>query len=172
MPASSSKIRKVPGGKVGPDGVGAPEFATGAASPSPPERPAIRPTTRTRTSPSTDSTTTQAVGKRGAGAAAGGAAAGRGGAAAGGRWTVTPGPAGGGTSDHPAPSHHRTRPPAPSGSGYQPGGGLAPPGPLMPALWVPVGPGSSPRAQPVDGGRSSAGGDAGQLPPQVGGGLR
>src|SRR3954451_15539658 len=134
MPACSSKIRTVPDGKVGPDGAGVPEFAAAPVSPSPPERPTSRPTTRTTTSPSTDSTTTQAVGKRRAGAAAGGAAGGRGGAAAGARWTVTPGPAGMVTSDHPPPSHHRTRPAAPSGSGYQPGGRPASPGPLMPAL--------------------------------------
>src|SRR3954452_1641555 len=134
MPASSSKIRTVPGATVGPDGVGTPAFGAGAASPSPPDRPASRPTTRITASPTTDSATTQAVGKRRAGAAAGGAATGRGGAAVGMRWTVTPGPAGVVTSDHPAPSHHRTRPAAPSGSGYQPGGRLASPGPLMPAL--------------------------------------
>ena len=44
--------------------------------------------------------------------------------------TATPGPAGVATSDHPAPFHHRTRPGAPSGSGYQPGGGAGCPGPL------------------------------------------
>ena len=55
---------------------------------------------------------------------AGGGTPGDGGRAAypGGCCTVTPGPAGVATSDQLIPFHHRTRPGAPSGSGYQPGG--------------------------------------------------
>jgi hypothetical protein len=48
--------------------------------------------------------------------------------------TATPGPAGVVTSDQLIPFHQRTCPGAPSGSGYQPGGGALSPGPLTPAL--------------------------------------
>src|SRR4051795_2933682 len=129
-------IRTVPGGNVGPAGgsgwaVGAGDSATAWSSV--PDRPRKSAAPTTATSTSSARPTTQPVrrppsdggspGDSGAGTGAGGARTGE-------DRTATPGPAGVATSDHAAPSHHRTSPGVPSGSGYQPGGGAGWPGPV------------------------------------------
>src|SRR3954447_25769042 len=133
-------MRVVPGAKVGPDGCaddGSEGSAVGVVASS---RPLTRAITRTTTSATTDSATTSPVGK-GRGGRSGEARVplddvpadrGAGGASTGERCTATPGPAGVVTSDHRSPSHQRTWPDAPSGSGYQPGTGL--PDSLTPEL--------------------------------------
>src|SRR5215217_2236286 len=135
MPDASSMIRTVPGGNAGPAGgegctVGAGDSATGSSVLERPRKTAA-PTTATRMSrampmtlpdrrpPSPDSSSGGA-----------GTATGSGGARTGEYWTATPGPDAVATSDHDAPFHQRTRPGAPSGSGYQPGGGADWPGPV------------------------------------------
>ena len=65
-------------------------------------------------------------GERAGAGVSGSGAAGRGAVAAGALRTATPGPDGIMTSDQVAPSHQRTMPAAPLGSGYQPGGGVCP----------------------------------------------
>src|SRR3954452_13167771 len=138
MPAASSMIRTVPGGNVRPaggpgtneddGGVGA-EATSGGA---PPE-PSTSAATTATTSPTIDRPTTHAVrllpsdgrgsiktvcGSGPRGGATVWASGVRGGAGTGDDWPATPGPAGVVTSDQPPPSHHRTWPAAPSGSGY------------------------------------------------------
>src|SRR4051794_15814487 len=125
-------IRVVPGAKVGPLGaeeLGTDGSAVGVVASSDPLTSAI---TRTTTNATTDSATTRPVGN-GRGGRSGEArvplddvvpCCGAGGASTGERCTATPGPAGVVTSDQRPPSHQRTRPGAPSGSGYQPGAGF------------------------------------------------
>src|SRR5829696_5504722 len=130
MPADSSTIRTVPGGKAGPEG-GCPavEGSGAAMGSSPPRLPTTSASTTALTTPSTPATI-QAVlpglVRRGSGSTTHGAgrgAGGRCGASTGDCWTATPGPAGVATSDHADPLHQRTIRGVPSGSGYQPGGG-------------------------------------------------
>src|SRR3954451_19779670 len=132
-------IRVVPGAKVGP--AGTEELgSTGSAVVVASSDPLTSAITRTMSTATTDSATTRPVGK-GRGGRSGearvpvddvAAGFGAGGARTGERCTATPGPAGVVTSDHRPPSHQRTRPSAPSGSGYQPGAGV--PGTLTPEL--------------------------------------
>src|SRR3954471_19222112 len=152
MPAASSTIRTVPGGKVL---VGcAAEFAAGtrASSPEPPLPSTIATSSSTRTTPSVPSpmSSERRRGRRGRPGARApssgvphasqpdGATGSGGGGGSNERPTLTPGPAGVVTSEQVLPFHQRTMPSAPSGSGYQPGaGGCADvpphPGPLMPS---------------------------------------
>src|SRR5687767_5292504 len=127
MPAAESTIRTVPGGNAGPVAVGG--SATGPSSsgagPPPSTATSTRTTTTMRASPLAPMST--AVRRERAGGSGGrqdsqasGDSAGRAGASNG-VPTETPGPAGVVTSDHEPPSHQRTSPGAPSGSGYQPG---------------------------------------------------
>src|SRR4051794_37087956 len=136
MPAASSVIRTVPGGKVLVGWlVGS---ATGASPVAEPLRPRpIATSSRTNTTPSTPSpmnsgrrrdhrgrTGSQVPSSAGpqASHAAGGSGA-RGAGASNDRPMLPPGPAGVVTSDQAEPFHQRTVPGAPSGSGYQPGAG-------------------------------------------------
>src|SRR5688572_17477169 len=134
MPEASSMIRTVPGGNVGPAGGGGWAIVGSAAGVPPlPDRPTRRPAPTTRTRTSSEIATTQPARSPPLGAGSGwtGKGAGRGGGASrGDARTETPGPAGVATSDQLRPFHHRTRPGAPSGSGYQPGGGAGCPGPV------------------------------------------
>src|SRR4051794_4651527 len=132
-------IRTVPGANVGPDGT-EPDGTGGSATVVESfDFPTRTPTTRTTISATTDRPTTRPAGKE-RGFDGGGTAretdrsAGGGGARTGDRWTATPGPAGVVTSDQAAPFHQRTKPGAPSGSGYQPGAGGVFPGSLTPEL--------------------------------------
>src|SRR5919199_6979464 len=125
MPAASSTIRSVPGGKADPLGAGSAVGPVPSAEPL--GRPTRKPMRTTSTSPSADSATTHPVrlGERpGPGGGVGAAASGAGAGAAAGACTATPGPTGVVTSDHPPPFHQRAVPGAPSGSGYHPGGAL------------------------------------------------
>src|SRR4051812_19356518 len=132
MPETSSTIRTVPGGNVGPAGgacsvAGAVAPAAGVASFELPRNSAV-PTTATSTS--NEMPTIQGV--RAGGSwdhAVSGTGAGErtGGVRTGEDCTATPGPARVATSDQPTPSHHRTTPAVPSGSGYHPGAGCAGP---------------------------------------------
>src|SRR3569623_1890072 len=133
-------IRVVPGAKDGPGGHAGeetPGSAVGVATSSDPLTSAI---TRSTTSATTDSATTRPFGNGRSGRSGEAsvpeddvaAGFGAGGASTGERCTATPGPAGVVTSDLRSPSHQRTRPDVPSGSGYQPGAGL--PGSLPPEL--------------------------------------
>src|SRR3954454_15322344 len=132
-------IRVVPGANVGPEGTGEPDTG-GSAIVAASSRPLTSAITRTTTSATTDSATTAPVGKRRAGRSGEAnvplddvvAGCGVGGASTAERCTATPGPAGVVTSDQLTPFHQRTYPGVPSGSGYQPGAGLA--GSLTPAL--------------------------------------
>src|SRR5690348_7265345 len=136
MPATSSMIRTVPGEKVGPDGPADPlagPAAGNGAGELLPDRATTRPTTTSTTAARTAIPTTRACRLRGGEAKVSGADdadSGSGGASTGECWTATPGPAGVIRSDQPAPVHQRTCPGAPSGSGYQPGGGVVPSGDL------------------------------------------
>src|SRR3954451_21776358 len=139
MPAALSIIRTVPGGNVRPaGGPGTKEEDGGvgpeATSPGVPPRPTTSAATTAMTSPTMDRPTIQAVRllPPPAGGSAGtvGGSGLRGGARTGDDWTATPGPAGVVTSDQLPPSHHRTCPTAPSGSGYHPGGGAGGPDPV------------------------------------------
>src|SRR4051795_4412186 len=129
-------IRTVPGGNVGPAGGGG--WADGAgdsatAWSSVPDRPRKSAAPTTATSTSSAMPTTQPVRRPpsdGGSPSDSGAGTGAGGARRGEAGTAPPGPAGVATSDHAAPSHHRTSPGLPSGSGYQPGGGAGWPGPV------------------------------------------
>src|SRR4051812_19112536 len=126
MPAASSMIRTVPGGKVGPAATVGPA-ASAPSSPPPDGRPTRKPISTTSTTPSTDSPITHPVRPRrgdDGGTGVEGGTARWGGTWTGGAWTTTPGPAGVVTSDHADPLHQRTIPGAPSGSGYQPDGAL------------------------------------------------
>ena len=139
MPAASSMIRTVPGGNVWPAGGPGTNEDDGGVGPEatsrgvPPEPSTSAATTATM-SPTIDRPTIQAVrllpseagGSTGTGCGSGL----RGGARTGDDWTATPGPAGVVTSDQLPPSHHRTWPAAPSGSGYHPGGGAGGPDPV------------------------------------------
>src|SRR5688572_20910644 len=129
MPAASSMIRTVPGAKVGPAGGCGTDEDDGVAtgSPPPPDRPTTTPMPTTSTRTSNEMPTIQPVRLRSPDdrISASGAGGRTGGARTGDDWTATPGPAGVATSDHEVPLHHRTMPAAPSGSGYQPGGGGA-----------------------------------------------
>src|SRR6185503_13205178 len=124
MPAAWSKIRTVPGGKVGSaggcgwgcTGVVTAVPASGVASDERPRNSAA-PTTATSTSseiPTTHGVRLPALCAAGAG---NGAGAGTGGASTGEDWTATPGPAGVARSDQLIPFHQRTMPSDPSGSG-------------------------------------------------------
>src|SRR3954451_11171683 len=122
-------IRVVPGANVGPDGTAEDGVEGSAFGVVPSPEPLTSATTRTTTSATTASATTSPVGKGRCGRSGeasrplddADAAPGVGGASTGERCTATPGPAGVVTSDQRSPSHQRTRPESPSGSGYQPG---------------------------------------------------
>src|ERR671916_1669151 len=133
MPAASSTILIVPGGKA--DSLGGGSAAGPASSSGPLGRPTRKPMRTTSTSPRTDSPTTHPVRRGGRVRSGGGVCAGASSAAVGcagagtagcvgGACTATPGPTGVVTSDQPAPFHQRTIPGVPSGSGYHPGGAL------------------------------------------------
>src|SRR4051812_26887166 len=136
MPDSSSMIRTVPGGKVGPaGGSGCADGAgdTAVVRSSAPDRPRKSAVPTTATSTSSAMPTTRPDGRPPSdGDSSGGSGAGirAGGARTGEDWTSTPGPAAVATSDQDSPFHHRTRPDVPSGSGYQPGSGAGRPGPV------------------------------------------
>src|SRR4051812_44179016 len=113
MPAASSTIRTVPGGKVWPEPDGddvAPADGSGMA-PLLPGRQINSPTTTTTTSPSTPRTRS---GRRRADIPGRGSgpesktSGGRSGASTGAVRTATPGPAGVVRSDQPTPFHQRT----------------------------------------------------------------
>src|SRR5690348_13845711 len=130
MPASWSMICTVPGGNVGPVGVGV--AGDSAVVGGLDERPTTSPmTTRTATTPATTAHTHRGRLRRGDGSEARDPVdvrlGGGGGARTGDDCTMTPGPAGVATSDQLTPFHQRTMPGAPSGSGYQPGAGAGPP---------------------------------------------
>src|SRR4051794_909760 len=114
MPETSSMIRRVPGGNVGPAGGWGADGTAGAATggAAPPELPRKRaaPTTATRTS--RQSPRIQGVRLRAdvVGCWNSGAAGRTGGARTGEDCTATPGPAGVARSDQLAPFHHRTIP--------------------------------------------------------------
>src|SRR3954470_23692637 len=131
MPETSSTIRTVPGGNVGPaggacSGAEAVAPAAGVASFELPRKSA-GPTTATRTSseiPTIQGVRLPVVGTScDHGVSRTGSVVRTGCARTGEDCTATPGPAGVATSDQPAPSHHRTIPDVPSGSGYHPGAG-------------------------------------------------
>src|SRR4051812_26084022 len=104
MPATSSMIRTVPGGNVGPDRSGEPDgrLLTAGELP-PPARAATKPrttrTTRTRTPIPIIRPLRSRRGREANVSGAEAAVSGSGGASTGDRWTVTPGPAGVVTSD-------------------------------------------------------------------------
>src|SRR4051794_33694760 len=128
MPEASSTIRSVPGGKVGPAGGGCPVAGAvaSAAGVAPPELPRNRAAPTTATSTSSEIPTIHGV-RAGGACDHGPWGTGPGGRPGGVRprddCTATPGPAGVATSDQLVPSHHRTTPDVPSGSGYHPGAG-------------------------------------------------
>src|SRR3954447_932884 len=136
MPAAESMIRTVPGANVGPaGGAGTADGGEPAAVPFPSApRPTSSAATTATTRPRTDRPITQALRPpppvTGPPASTSGGLTGSGGARSGDDCTVTPGPAGVATSDQLAPFHQRACPGAPSGSGYQPGGGAVGPDPV------------------------------------------
>src|SRR5688572_22688191 len=128
-------IRTVPGGNSVPAGGGGSwavvDAAVGVSAF--PDRPSSIPAPTTRTRTSSEIAMIQPARTpvlAGAGSGWTGGSGGRCGASSGDVWTATPGPAGVATSDQPVPLHQRTRPGAPSGSGYQPGGGAGWPDPV------------------------------------------
>src|SRR3954463_6688537 len=128
MPEASSTIRSVPGGKVGPAGGGCPVAGAGAsaAGGAPPELPRNRAAPTTAMSTSSEIPTIHGVRAAGScdhGAWGTGSGERTGGVSTGEDCTATPGPAGVATSAQPVPSHQRTTPDVPSGSGYHPGAG-------------------------------------------------
>src|SRR3954454_12099412 len=132
MPEASSPIRSVPGGNVGPAGgccpvAGAVASAAGVV---PPELPRNRAAPKPATSPSSEIPTIHGVRAGGScdhGVWGTDSGERTGGVRTGDDCTATPGPAGVATSDQPVPSHQRTTPDVPSGSGYHPGAGCAGP---------------------------------------------
>src|SRR4051812_25850809 len=131
MPAASSVIRTVPDGKVGPAGGSTVVTGGGSAMTSSPESATRKPISTTSTRASTPRMTASPVRPPGPDGAGGGTTGSTGrGVYPTGCWTFTPGPAGVATSDQLTPFHQRTRPGAPSGSGYQPGAMADPSGRL------------------------------------------
>jgi hypothetical protein len=134
MPDASSMIRTVPGGKgCASWGSGSPgawvgdSCATGPSESALLRNNAAAPTaTMTSRAASTIQTDRLPPAAAGSGTGPHSRSGGRSGASSGEDWTATPGPAGVATSDQLMPFHHRTSPGAPSGSGYQPGGGVSP----------------------------------------------
>jgi hypothetical protein len=136
MPAAASTIRTVPGGNdgaAGNDGEAGSGDGSAAGGRLPP-RLTRSPTTTAPMTTSASSGTTHGLRRRGPTGSGPGSdvrsSGDLGGASTGDHWTSTPGPAGVVTSDQPEPSHHRTNPGEPSGSGYHPGAGAGWLGPV------------------------------------------